>query len=474
MQEIFSPDVEQFMSVGEKNLVKSEAVKSNCKSSNYSIFETRKDEGIDLIKIAMKQENLAPAEAKENYNRAAIKFKEAFTVYCNNAPETLIYLNNARIGLRPAYVVAVPVPITENDKAEQPGRALMMLRGFALAQKEINDAGGINGVPLKLIVIDDRERPEVASKIATNLAKKPEVLAVIGHWTSNISLEVAELYKINKLVFITPISISDDLSNFTPYVFRVNATSQKGSQALANQMLNEGRNKALIAYDFKNNKYSRELRNKFVRFVSTQEIIGEIDLSSRSSMAEFNYKINQAVQEKAALVLFPGPGTVDAALDILKANNGKLRVLGDMANLYDMRTLRVGSYAEGMILAPSWNFDSNPGSDFTCKSKQLWGGREVSWAAAMSYNAAKALIEALRRNPTNPTRDGIQQVLANPLFSVQGVSDKFSFSKSGDANTKVQVVKVQKANPSPEGTGYKFLPISKQNSQCKQRNYWTW
>ena len=100
------------------------------------------------------------------------------------APEALIYLNNAKVGNAPALTLAVIVPISNPNNP--PKNAIEMLRGAAQAQTVINDRGGINGKPLKLIVIDDSDSDAVATEIANTLTSNinyQEVLAVIGHWT---------------------------------------------------------------------------------------------------------------------------------------------------------------------------------------------------------------------------------------------------------------------------------------------------
>jgi len=124
-----------------------------------------------------KQSGVA-ALAAGNYEKA-IADLEAALKENRNDPEALIYLNNARIGKQKAYMIAAVVPMGGSN----PNNALEMLRGFAQAQNEVNQSGGINGVPLKLLLANDDDNLETAKQLATTLVKNPEVLAVTGHWT---------------------------------------------------------------------------------------------------------------------------------------------------------------------------------------------------------------------------------------------------------------------------------------------------
>jgi len=53
------------------------------------------------------------AIAAGNYTEAVAEFEKAIKNY-QNAPETLIYLNNARIGNNKAYAIAIVTPISDD------------------------------------------------------------------------------------------------------------------------------------------------------------------------------------------------------------------------------------------------------------------------------------------------------------------------------------------------------------------------
>src|SRR3989454_9993141 len=73
-------------------------------------------------------------------------------------------------------------------------RGESMQRAAELAVKEINARGGIRGRQLALRVMDDSGRPEVAIRIAEELADDAAVVAIVGHLTSSASLAAGRVY----------------------------------------------------------------------------------------------------------------------------------------------------------------------------------------------------------------------------------------------------------------------------------------
>src|SRR2546430_4224866 len=72
-----------------------------------------------------------------------------------------------------------PIVIGLAGPFSQP-RGVSMQHAAELAVKEINARGGIRGRPLTLRIMDDSGRPEVAIRIAQQLADDPAVVAGVG------------------------------------------------------------------------------------------------------------------------------------------------------------------------------------------------------------------------------------------------------------------------------------------------------
>jgi branched-chain amino acid transport system substrate-binding protein len=86
-----------------------------------------------------------------------------------------------------------------------------MRKGAELAVADINAAGGVLGKPLRLIVQDDQCKPGRANSVAHKVAAQ-DVVAVIGHFCSGVSIPASEVYAESDILQITPSSSNPDLT----------------------------------------------------------------------------------------------------------------------------------------------------------------------------------------------------------------------------------------------------------------------
>jgi branched-chain amino acid transport system substrate-binding protein len=329
------------------------------------------------------------------FGNAKGKFQAAYDL-CANDPETLIYKNNAKLGSGKAYNVAVSVPISGKNS----GNAAMMLRGFAQAQDVINNSNDYS-VRIRLMVIDDEDDSNIAANIIAKELANTGISAVVGHWSSNTSRSAAKVYSEKGLVFITPISIFDDLANL-PYVFRVSATSQKGANALGNYIYQNLSGRTARIYFDETNPYTDELRIKLADFLESKEIEVEsqINLSDLNDIQSEVEDLGELIEENETLIVFfPSADSAGKALDIIEGVRARYRdipIVGDMANLYSGETLSGNYDTKGMVLAPSWSIETNGNSLFVQdnRDKKYWGGADVNYAAATSYTALEAIATA--------------------------------------------------------------------------------
>ncbi|MEC4806458.1 MAG: ABC transporter substrate-binding protein [Jaaginema sp. PMC 1079.18] len=416
-----TPDVNQRLSRGDRILL------SDANSA-------AKQAGVDAI-------------AEGNYSEAVNQLEQALKENRND-PEALIYLNNARIGNNAYHAIAVSVPISTS-----PNVAKEILRGVAQAQQELNQAGGINNTLLKVVIASDDDDPQIASQIATELAQNSDVLGVVGHFSSTTSLAAAKVYQEQGLTMISPTSTAVELSSMGNYIYRTVPSDRFAGSALAKyQLENLNLQKAAIFFN-SDSDYSKSLKNVFTTdlFAQGGEVVAEYQFNAA------NFNAAQAVQEAQnrgaeTLMLVPS-ANLNLALQVIQVNQGKLPLLaGD--NLYNPQVLESGgTNAVGMVVAIPWHILANPDADFPKAASRLWGG-EVSWRTAMAYDAAEALIGAIK---SNSNRNGVKEALTSSNFQVSGASGNVSFLPSGDRNQAAQLVEVQPGSRTQ--FNYEFVPI---------------
>ncbi|MCY7384814.1 MAG: ABC transporter substrate-binding protein [Microcoleus sp. CAN_BIN18] len=389
------------------------------------------------------------AIASGNYN-AAISDLQASLKTNRNDPEALIYLNNARIGNQKSYTIAVAVPIGADING-----ALEILRGVAQSQNEINESGGINGTPLKVLIANDDNNPEIASQIASALATNSEILGVIGHFSSDATLAASKIYQQNQLVAISPISTSVQLSGIGSNIFRTVPSDRFAANALSRYMLTKLQKKKAAVFFNSASNYSKSLKSEFTTalYGDGGQVVSEFDFAKGNFNAAESFK-SAIAQGAEVIMLAANTATLDQALQVVQVNAKRLPLLaGD--DVYTAKILQIGGAgAADMVLAVPWHILADPQSNFPQTSKQLWNA-EVSWRTALAYDAATALIIGLGRNPT---RTGIQQALSASDFSATGASGPIRFLPSGDRNRAVQLVIIQPGNRT--SYGYEFVPIS--------------
>jgi branched-chain amino acid transport system substrate-binding protein len=403
-----------------------------------------------LISSQATPEKRAAVEAIATGNyQAAVSQLEAALKSNRNDPEALIYLNNARVGNQKSYAIAASVPI-----GPEPNAAQELLRGVAQAQNEANQAGGMGGVPLKVVIANDDNDPAVATQVARTLVDDKQVLGVVGNFGSDVTLAAGKVYQEGQLVQISPTSTSVKLSGFGNYVFRTVPSDRFAANALSRYMLTKLKKKKATVFFNSESSYSQSLKDEFTTalYGDGGQVVAEFDLNSTG----FNVSdsVNQAIKQGAeVLMLAPNSATLPQALQVVQVNDKRLQLLGG-DSAYNPKTLELGrSNSVGMVLAVPWHILGNPNAEFPKAANQLWGG-EVNWRTAMAYDAAKALIAAIGRNPS---RTGVQQALSASDFSASGAAGGIQFLPSGDRNQAVQLVRIQPGKRT--SFGYEFVPV---------------
>lgn len=92
--------------------------------------------------------------------------------------------------------------------------------GVELAAKTINDAGGVNGKPVKLTIIDDQTSPDKAVLAADELLTRDHVTAVVGATTGSSTLAIAPIFNRQHVPLLAPVTTVTVTNPATLWVFR--------------------------------------------------------------------------------------------------------------------------------------------------------------------------------------------------------------------------------------------------------------
>jgi eukaryotic-like serine/threonine-protein kinase len=350
-------------------------------------------------------------------------------------PEDLIRLHNAEIGNRPAYTIATVVPLNVEPKF-----ANEMLRGVAQAQHELNTAGGVAGLPVKVIIADDQNQPELAEQIARSFVANPAILSVVGHGISKTTQAAAKIYQAADLPVVAPVSSAEDLAKFKQYLFRAIPSDRRAAKQLADYAVKQLKKQRVAIFYNSDDTYSQSLKSTFadaLDYAHGIKLTAAIDIN-RPDFDPSEELARLKAKKVDALFLAINRGRFKDAMTIVQANDHQLPLLAG-ETFYSQQTLNIGQKdILGMVLAvPAQQLDL-PTSPFQTQAKQLWG-QPVTWRSALSYDATQALFTGLKQAQTRAT---IRTLLAHPQFQAPGATQPVKFEETGDRAGSVKLLQV--------------------------------
>ena len=191
----------------------------------------------------------------KNFWAAEGLFKTAFNQ--DSDPETLIYLNNAKIQMQflAALIrtIAVAVPLERRTSI-----GLEVLRGAAQAQTEALK----KGQPLRMIIADDNNRDNSKAgnntrKVAQKLVKYPDLLAVLGHNSSEATKQALPIYTKARVVLVSATSTSDNLKS--PFFFRTVPSDRITAQKMATYVFSQLQQSQVAIFYSQGSEYAESL-----------------------------------------------------------------------------------------------------------------------------------------------------------------------------------------------------------------------
>jgi branched-chain amino acid transport system substrate-binding protein len=414
--------------------------------------------------LAMKQRNYAEA-----VRQFTLDWKEPRPRVRD--PETLVYLNNAKIGDRPHLKIAASLPIGSNAPI-----AAEILRGIAQRQQEINDSGGINGKPLWVELANDNNSPDDVVPIAHHYVTENKTLTVIGSNASNASVPAAEIYTQGKLLMLSPTSFADRLGlDNEPYSARmVPGTAILARQLVERHLTVYPNTKIVLCFDSEatdNDSFSKAVENIISQFTAKSGSKAQFltqadgfDCQLNSPGFDAAAKATEFMAAGVETVLFsPYIDRISLATNMAtqlaraSQSQGKVRprLLGS-PTLFTGKTLEKNPAAfEGLQLPAPWHSQAVPGSSFPKQAEAIWGGR-VAWRTAMAYDSVQVVAAGLRQEPT---RSGVLGAFKQDLNGATGVV-RFG-KRSGDrqmTDSLDDIMEIKAVPGSPHGFDFVRVP----------------
>ncbi|WP_333352464.1 bifunctional serine/threonine-protein kinase/ABC transporter substrate-binding protein [Microcoleus sp. B3-A4] len=406
-------------------------------------------------------EKFAASNAEQAFNL----FKQSWHKEYGKDPETLVYLNNAFLEASnaPYYTIAVAIPICgrkPDSFALLGAQAKEFLRGVAQAQTEVNlglsnasdpdfpgrgflPSQAINGKGLKVIIADDGNDERKARQRAISLVNQPEILAVVGHASSEMTMYTVDIYNNNNLVLMSPGAATEELTDEPKkFFFRTQYTSSLIAKDLADYLLAKNQKQVAILYN-QESPFSASFKEEYTTYFRDRQG-GKIVCIRDFDLFNTDFNAQRAIEEiqanaETAIVLVPDPhirGALNSAFEIIKLNADRNWIAGAWMLMCPQMLEFVSGQPqrlfEKLILSVGWHPLNSPNKEFPQQARSLWG-EEGNTRIASGYDAARALIKALEMQQ-EPSREGMQRTLSSPDFRAWGATGTIQFNspENGD------------------------------------------
>jgi len=317
-------------------------------------------------------------------------------------------------------------------------------KGVSMAVEEINAAGGILGRKVKVITEDDQGKPEEAQTVVTKLISKDRVSAILGEVASSNSLAAAPVCQQNRIPMVTPASTNPKVTQIGDYVFRICFIDPFQGLVMAKFTFNSLKmKKVAILRDIKSD-YSMGLADFFKQ--NFMAMGGEIvsDESYSQGDKDFNAQLTSIKGKNPEAVFVPGYYT---EVGLIARQARKLGITGPLmgGDGWDSAKLcEIGGEAlNGCFFSNHYSVnDPSPAiQTFVSVFRTKYGGETPDAMAALGYDAAKVLFDAIRRAGSDKP-DSVRMALTQ-VQGYSGVTGSITLNENRDAVKPAVVLEVK-------------------------------
>jgi branched-chain amino acid transport system substrate-binding protein len=318
-------------------------------------------------------------------------------------------------------------------------------KGVRLAIEEFNSAGGVKGKTIKLITLDDQGKAEEAASVVTRLITQEKVVALIGEVASGRSLAAGPIAQKNGIPMISPSSTNPKVTEIGDNIFRVCFIDPFQGTVMAKFTSENLKLKKVAILRDVNSPYSVGLADFYAS--KFKELGGQIvtDQSYSTGDIDFKAQLTQIRSTNPEAIFIPGYYT-EVGLIARQARQLGIKVPMMGGDGWDSSKLaEIGGEAiNGSYFSNHYTTESQDPAvvEFNKKFKAKYN--EVpDGLAAMGYDAAKVLIEAIKRAPEYTAKMIRDEIAKTKDFA--GVTGKITLNEKRDAVKSAVVVQVNGA-----------------------------
>ncbi|WP_291846929.1 ABC transporter substrate-binding protein [Accumulibacter sp.] len=311
-----------------------------------------------------------------------------------------------------------------------------------LAVEQRNQAGGVAGRKVKLLIRDDQQNPEVAQRVMRELIEQGAV-AIVGPMTSAMAMVTVPIANEARVLLVSPTVSTEQLSGRDDHFFRVASSNHASARRVAQYVLQQsGRQRLVAAHDLSNMAYSESWLAGFgAAYVDGGgEMLPAIGFRSGGevSLRQLARELLASKPDRLLIVA----NSVDTALlcQQLRKLGSRLPIVAAEWAATE-RLLELGGKAvEGLLVGQSFDRRSTAPRYQALREVYLERfHREPGFGGVLAYDAANVLLDALsQRQGTQSVKEAVLKVRR-----FEGAQAPIVFDDFGDVNQGVVMTVVR-------------------------------
>ena len=322
--------------------------------------------------------------------------------------------------------------------------------GAKLAFKEINASGGVLGKQIKIVSADNKGEPSESANAMSKVISQDKVVAVTGFTVSSCGIAASAVAEANKIPFVAAATVNPKVTfdertgKVKDYTFRACFIDSFQGTVGANFALNGLKASKTAIMTDSSSDYSKGLTDIFrSTYVKAG---GKIVAEESYLQKDQDYKpiLTKIKAQNPDLLYIPGYyEDVGKIIKQARELGMTIPVLG--ADAWDSPVLVEMGGAQPLNNTYFTNFysieDKNPVSNAFVEAYKKEYGQTPDSMAAMGYDAAKLLVDAIKRADSTDAKKIKEALAATKNFS--SVSGEMSLNERHDAVRGVVIIELK-------------------------------
>ncbi len=319
--------------------------------------------------------------------------------------------------------------------------------GIELAVKQKNAAGGVKGRPIEVVIYDNQGKTQETGTVVTRLITRDKVTAILGEVASTQSLAAAPICQAKGIPMISPSSTNPRVTQVGDMIFRVCYIDPDQGYAIAkfahdNLKLMRG----AILFDQKQ-AYSTGLAQNIKQAFTAMGGTITTEQAYAGGSADFSAQLANIKESNPQIIFVPGYyNEVGSIAKQAREKGITVPLIGgdgwESPKLAELGGDAVNGCYYSNHYAPE---DQRPESvKFVAAYKAAYN-EEPGALAALGYDAALVLFDAMERSPSLDGKDLAKAIAATKNFP--GATGATTINEHRNATKPMVIIEMKAGKP---------------------------